>query len=208
MLGQSSKSRTGASNAESAVSGASPVIEDSTLPSSKVWEDLDGIRRSLEKTLAQQIGQGTVSVQLSGDGLVISLREAGFFDSASANPRPDALDTLRKIAIALRSSPYDMRVEGHTDNIAIHNQEFDSNWELSSMRATRIARIFLELHAISPDRLSAAGYAEFHPVANNETAAGRARNRRVDLVVMPRMRLKAPLPSGAQRTDWRKITDD
>jgi chemotaxis protein MotB len=206
VLGPSSRSRAG--DAQLAVAGASPVIEDNTFSSSKVWDDLDGIRRNLEKTLALQIGQGTVSVQLSRDGLIISLREAGFFDSGSANPRPDAIDTLRKIAFALRSSPYDVRVEGHTDNIAIHTQEFDSNWELSSARATRIARLFLELRAVSPDRLSAAGYAEFHPVASNETAAGRARNRRVDLVVMPRSRLKTPAPSGLKNSAWRKITDD
>ena len=70
----------------------------------------------------------------------------------------------------------------------MHNEVFDSNWELSSARATRIARLFLELHAIEPERLSAAGYAEYHPVASNETEAGRAENRRVDLVILPRIR--------------------
>ena len=63
---------------------------------------------------------------------------------------------------------------------------FDSNWELSSARATRIARIFLDMKAIPPERISAAGYAEFHPVASNNTAEGRSENRRVDLVVLPR----------------------
>jgi chemotaxis protein MotB len=208
VLGPSSKSKMGASNADLAVAGASPVMEDSTLPSARVWDDLDGIRRDLEKTLAPEIGQGIVSVQLSRGGLVISLREAGFFDSGSATPRPDALDTLSKIATALRSSPYDLRVEGHTDNVAIHNPAFDSNWELSSARATRIARLLLELRSISPDRLSAAGYAEFHPVSSNDTAAGRARNRRVDLVLMPRARLKPPVPAATQNGAWRKITDD
>ena len=78
------------------------------------------------------------------DGLVISLREAGFFDSGSAAPKPEALPTLRQIAASLGTLPYDMRIEGHTDNVPIHTAEFDSNWELSSARATRIARLFLE----------------------------------------------------------------
>jgi chemotaxis protein MotB len=143
------------------------------------------------------------------DGLVISLREAGFFDSGSAMPKAEALPTLRQIADRLGATPYDLRIEGHTDNVPIHNQEFDSNWELSAARATHIARLFLEMKAIPPDRLSAAGYAEFHPVASNDTAAGRAENRRVDLVVLPRTKLNfagsgAAAPSGP----WRKVTEE
>ena len=123
------------------------------------------------------------------DGLVISLREAGFFASGSATPKPQTLDTLRQIAASLSHTPYDLRIEGHTDNVPIHNAEFDSNWELSTARATSIARILLDLKAIPADRLSAAGYAEFHPVATNDTAEGRAENRRVDLVVLPRTKI-------------------
>ena len=102
-----------------------------------------------------------------------------------------------------------MRVEGHTDNIPIHNAEFDSNWELSSARATRIARLLLELHAISPDRLSAAGYAEFHPVVGNDSAEGRAENRRVDLVVMPRSQFNFAKSVSANNVgQWQRITDN
>jgi chemotaxis protein MotB len=142
------------------------------------------------------------------DGLVISLREAGFFASGSATPRTESLTTLAQIAAKLARTPYDLRIEGHTDNVPIHTLEFDSNWELSSARATRIARLFLDRKAIPPERLSAAGYAEFHPVASNSTADGRAENRRVDLVVKPRTKINLsdtglPHPEGS----WRKITD-
>jgi hypothetical protein len=78
------------------------------------------------------------------------------------------------IAARLGATPYDLRIEGHTDNVPIHNAQFDSNWELSAARATHIARLFLEMKAIPADRLSAAGYAEFHPVASNDTPEGRA----------------------------------
>jgi chemotaxis protein MotB len=143
------------------------------------------------------------------DGLVISLREAGFFSSGSAAPRPETLSTLRQIAASLGRTPYDLRIEGHTDNIPIHTAEFDTNWELSSARATRIARIFLDLQAMPADRLSAAGYAEFHPVASNETPEGRAQNRRVDLVVLPRSKIDFSLPeTGHASGAWRKITDE
>ena len=185
------------------------VMGEDVLSPAQVNDDLEHIRRELMQTLSNQVAQHTVSIQMGRDGLVISLREAGFFPSGSATPKPEALGTLRQIASSLGRTAYDLRIEGHTDNSPIHTAAFDSNWELSSARATGIARLMLDERAIPPDRLSAAGYAEFHPVASNATADGRAENRRVDLVVLPRSRINfsalgVPHASGA----WRKITDD
>ncbi len=118
------------------------------------------------------------------------------------------MPTLRQIAAALSRSPYDFRVEGHTDNVPIHTAEFDSNCELSAARATRIARLFLDMRALPPERIAAAGYAEFHPVASNDTAEGRGQNRRVDLVIRPRSSVdlsKADAPH--KDGEWHKITD-
>jgi chemotaxis protein MotB len=185
------------------------VMGEDVLAPAQVKEDLNRLQRELTQTLSDQVATHTVSIQMGRDGLVISLREAGFFDSGSATPKPEALPTLRQIATRLGATPYDLRVEGHTDDVPIHTAEFDSNWELSSARATRIARLFLEMKAIRPERISAAGYAEFHPVASNDTAQGRAENRRVDLVVLPRTKLNfaATDGSGGPSGDWRKITD-
>jgi chemotaxis protein MotB len=195
--------------AEPAAMPMNIVMGEDVLSPARVKDDLDALRRDLQQRLSNQVAQHTVSIQMGHDGLVISLREAGFFDSGSATPRKETLATLRQIAASLSRSPYDLRVEGHTDNVPIHTPDFDSNWELSAARATRIARLFLELRAIPPDRLSAAGYAEFHPVASNATAEGRSENRRVDLVVLPRTRtdfsLPAPQPHDGR---WRKITDE
>ncbi len=184
------------------------VMGEDVLAPAKISDDLNHIRRQLQQTLSNQVAQHTVSIQMGRDGLVISLREAGFFSSGSATPRPETLPTLRQIAASLGRTPYDLRIEGHTDNVPIHTAEFDSNWELSAARATRIARIFLDLKAMPPDRLSAAGYAEYHPVASNDTEEGRAENRRVDLVVLPRTKIDLSA-SGAAHTNgaWRKITD-
>ena len=185
------------------------VMGEDVLAPARVKEDLENIRRELQQTLSNQVAQHTVSIQMGRDGLVISLREAGFFSSGSANPRPETLETLRQIAAKLGRTPYDLRIEGHTDNIPIHTVEFDSNWELSSARATRIARLFLDMKAMPADRLSAAGYAEFHPVASNATAGGRAENRRVDLVVLPRSKIDFSMPGVPHPTGtWRKITDE
>jgi chemotaxis protein MotB len=183
------------------------VMGEDVLAPEKVKEDLDRVQKELEKMLSNQISEHTVSIQMGKDGLVISLREAGFFSSGSAIPHPETLPVLRQIAEALGKTPYDVRIEGHTDNVPIHNEEFDSNWELSSARATRIARILLSTHSIAPERLSAAGYAEYHPVASNDSDAGRAENRRVDLVVRPRTRVNLAMPDGdAAKGAWRKIT--
>ena len=174
----------------------------------KVKDDLERIRRELSSVCPNQVAQHTVSIQMGRDGLVISLREAGFFASGSAAPRPETTQTLRQVAESLGGTPYDLRIEGHTDNIPIHTAEFDSNWELSSARATRIARILVEMHAIQPDRVSAAGYGEFHPVESNATDQGRANNRRVDLVVLPRSKIDFSTPYSARPNGpWRKITD-
>jgi len=185
------------------------VMGEDVLAPARVKADLEKIRQELEQTLSNQVAQHTVSIQMGRDGLVISLREAGFFDSGSATPKPDSLGTLRQIATSLGRTPYDLRIEGHTDNIPIHTAQFDSNWELSAARATHIARIFLDLKAMPPERISAAGYSEFHPVASNDTPEGRAENRRVDLVVLPRTKIDFSAPGLLQPTSaWRKITDD
>ena len=184
------------------------VMGEDVLSPAQVKEDLTRVQKQLEKMLSNQIAEHTVSIQMGKDGLVISLREAGFFKSGSAIPQPETLPVLREVANALGKTPYDLRIEGHTDTVPIHNQEFDSNWELSSARATRIARIFLATRGIPPQRISASGYAEFHPVASNDTAAGRAENRRVDLVVMPRTKVNLAMPDGdSTKGNWRKIAE-
>jgi chemotaxis protein MotB len=203
------KGASGAAGTDQAAIPMNIVMGEELLSPARVKDDLSNIRRELEQRLSNQVATHTVSIQMGRDGLVISLREAGFFDSGSAFPKPETLPTLRQIAASLSRVPYDMRIEGHTDNIPIHTVEFDSNWELSSARATRIARLFLDMQAISPERISAAGYAEFHPVASNDTAAGRAENRRVDLVVLPRTKIDFSAPGPAQSSGkWRKITDE
>ena len=195
-----------AKNGLSASTGPRYLVEQGT-SAAQVQAELEHIRRDLQGRLSTQIAQRTVSIQLGRDGLVISLREAGFFDSGAAIPRPETASTLHQIADSLADSHYDVRVEGHTDTIPIHNSEFDSNWELSSARATHIARMLLMMHAVSPEQISVAGYAEYHPIASNDTAEGRAENRRVDLVVMPRAVLEISSDDNSEdKSLWRKIT--
>lgn len=140
------------------------------------------IRQRIEQAARSEIDTGVIGIHDSPNGLVISLQEAGFFDSGSAGIRPSTLPVLNRIATALPEAA--LRVEGHTDDVPIHTTQFASNWELSSSRASSIARLLL-LHAnLHADQMSVAGYAEYHPAASNVTAEGRARNRRVDIVLL------------------------
>jgi len=120
------------------------------------------------------------------DGLVISLREPDFCIRIGYAEGRGLAHVAQDCGLA-GSAPYDVRIEGHTDNVPIHDANFASNWSFQR-RGNRIARLFLEVDAIPPERLSAAGYGEFHPVASNVTAeAGKEPAR--GLVVMPRMNI-------------------
>jgi chemotaxis protein MotB len=143
-----------------------------------------GIQTEIEKILAPEIQNHVVSLKAEREGLVISLREIGFFESGSATLRESSLDAIARLASVLSEREESLRIEGHTDNIPIHTSQFQSNWELSTERATELIKVFVTRYHFSPDRLSAAGYAEYHPVDSNVTAEGRAHNRRVDIVVL------------------------
>ena len=145
------------------------------------------LRNRIEQIIQKQIAAGLMhpgdlTLHPNSDGLVLSLQEGAFFDSASAEFRPAAIPALELISTSLPPTP--IRIEGHTDNLPIHSTLFASNWELSGARASAITRFLLEHSHANPAQLSVAGYAEYHPIASNATPEGRARNRRVDIVFL------------------------
>ncbi len=161
---------------------ASPF--EKMLASPPAPKDLGSVQKRLAIALAPEIQRHEVVLTATRDGLVISLREIGFFDSGSADLRASSEGAVQTIAQVLSAQPNNVRIEGHTDNVPIHNAQFASNWELSTARATEMIRLFITRYNLPAGRLSAAGYAEYHPVASNDTAEGRAHNRRVDVVVL------------------------
>ena len=163
------------------------VLGDDLATAPAVQQDMQRLRARLTTLLSPQISEHVVALKLGHDGLVISLRESGFFDSGSDLPHPQAKATLDRVAAIIAATPYDVRIEGHTDKVPIHTAQFASNWELSTARATELAKIFIVDYNLAPARLSAAGYAEYHPVASNDTPDGRSQNRRVDIIVLPRI---------------------
>jgi chemotaxis protein MotB len=146
--------------------------------------NLSALQAELQQSLQHEISLHTIALHRESEGLVISLREFGFFDSGAAALKPSALPALDRIASILSVRSCRLRIEGHTDNIPIHTAQMASNWELSTARSTELVRILILRYRFSPDRLAAAGYAEYHPIASNDTAPGRAQNRRVDVVIL------------------------
>jgi chemotaxis protein MotB len=142
------------------------------------------IKSSIDAYLLKAGKQNKVSVDITKRGLIISLKEAGFFESGSAVMKKDSADAIATIANMLNQYSNRCRIEGHTDNIPINGGNYDSNWDLSTARATGLVKKLIQSYGIDPKKVSAAGYGEFQPVADNETAEGRAKNRRVDLVIL------------------------
>jgi chemotaxis protein MotB len=155
-----------------------------TLSSTSEEADIATLRGELEQALHREIAMRQVSMHRDAAGLVISLREFGFFDSGSASFKPAARPALDRIASILAIRTCKLRIEGHTDNVPIHTAQMPSNWELSTARSTELVRFLIQDRSFAPERLSAAGYAQYHPIASNLTAQGRAQNRRVDIVIL------------------------
>jgi chemotaxis protein MotB len=168
--------------------------------------DLAELQAELETALAAQIQRKEIAMHREPDGLVISLREVGFFESGAAQMKAASHAAFDRIAGMLRQRDYRLRIEGHTDNAPIHTAQFPSNWELSTSRATEIVRLLIVRDGFEPNRLSAAGYAEYHPVASNLTAEGRGMNRRVDIVVLGRGLPADPVAEGPQSASPAAIT--
>ncbi|MEZ4502206.1 MAG: OmpA family protein [Dehalococcoidia bacterium] len=145
---------------------------------------LDLIKARVERELQDSgFALGTIVVGRQQDDIVIRLADHLLFPSASAELQPEARELMQVVADVLQTVPNAVRVEGHTDNVPVGTAAYPTNWELSSARATAVLRALVDA-GVSPVRLSAAGYAEFRPVASNNTPEGRAQNRRADIVII------------------------
>lgn len=138
----------------------------------------------LTRELQAEIAAGKLQVHMEGRGLVVSLTEAAFFRSGQADVLPGTYGSLDKIAKVVLQLPNPVRLEGHTDSVPIHNSRFRSNWELSSARAIAMLELLTTRCKLPVSRLGVAGYADNIPLAPNDSEEGRARNRRVDIVVL------------------------
>ncbi len=146
-------------------------------------DQLARIKEDISNLILDDALKDKVQIVIKSRGVVVSLAEAGFFDSGEHRVRRESLKLLDKIAVYLRKLPNPIRVTGHSDDRKIRTRRFPSNWELSTARAAGIVTYLVETHKFNARKLAAAGYGEHRPVASNDTAEGRARNRRVDIVI-------------------------
>ena len=181
--------RVEAATPPSAPPPASPEIEHlvndlSTHPPEHRSIPVSIVKRQLEEALQEEIRKNQIEMRVVPDGLVVSLKEVGFFNSGEAHLLPGAETVLTHIGKVLAERGFDFRIEGHTDNMPVHNTPYRSNWELSTARATEVVSVLISKYHFDPSRISVAGYSEYRPIASNATDEGRRRNRRIDMVIL------------------------
>jgi chemotaxis protein MotB len=162
-----------------------PVFQTFPPPGSSAREVQSYIQHELQTNLTPDEYKATVeSVRSDAAGVRMQLASATLFAPGSSSLREEALAPLDKIAVLLKASKRRVVVEGHTDDVPIHTEQFPSNWELSSARATKIVRYLVQRHGIDPSRLIPVGYADTKPLVPNKDAASRAKNRRIELMMV------------------------
>ncbi len=157
---------------------------------SKLKNDLSELERAkqeLERRLKDEISDKQVKVEMMEKGLVITFVAEVLFDSGKAKLRNDSLPKLEKVSSVLNTTVVDLNVgvEGHTDNEPIKKSGWKSNWELSTARALSVLH-YLSEQQVDESRLAATGYGEYKPVATNDSKDGRQKNRRVEIVILPK----------------------
>ena len=138
----------------------------------------------LKKELMVEIESGAMEVHLTGRGLVVSLQQAAFFPSGGDGVAPETHEAIGKVVKTIVTLPNPIRLEGHTDSRPIKNKRFHSNWELSAARAISMMELLTATFGIPQTRVAIGGYADTVPITSNDTEEGRARNRRVDIVIL------------------------
>jgi len=157
------------------------------IPKSKKDEKLAELLPSLKiltQELKTEIEAGRIQVSMEARGLVVSFTQAALFPSGEDVISQDAYQGLERVAAATAKLPNPVRLEGHTDSRPIKNSRFKSNWELSAARSIALLEILTARFNAPRGRISIAGYADNAPLASNDTEEGRARNRRVDIVIL------------------------
>lgn len=150
---------------------------------------LRGTYDQLMNDMAAEIAQGQIQITRLADRLSVSMVDRILFPSGEAGITPAGLRILRRVGDVLKTTTDRIvRVEGHTDDVAISERlrgTFPSNWELSTTRATNVVRFLQDSVGMDPARLQAVGFSEYHPVASNATARGRSQNRRIEIALLP-----------------------
>lgn len=163
------------------------VIDEDLIRAEEEEKNLEEVKGTVDKYLEESGLSDSVETIIEERGLVLSFKDSLFFDSAKAEVKSGEVRQLTEIGKILNQAIISdslIRVEGHTDNIPIRTERYKSNWDLSVIRASNVAQILINDSGIEPSRISVVGYGEYRPKADNNTEAGRAANRRVDILIM------------------------
>lgn len=164
-------------DAGSAVLPGSVDMVDSQDKLAQIFSELEALSESLKK-------ENDITVAYSSKGLVMRLSDHALFDVGVATISPQAVPLLKTVGDIIAKTSFEVRIEGHTDDLPINTVDFPSNWELSTARAVKVLRYFIETARISSERLSAVGFSEFQPMVPNDTPEHRAQNRRVEIIFL------------------------
>ncbi len=167
--------------------GSGKTSKGSLLPDGERRE-LEGLQARILMELAPLNQEGGlpegVTIELTDRGLLIRLSEVNFFDAGGATLRPEALPILDGIGQHVATTKRSIRVQGHSDNQQVSRASaYATNWELAAMRAVSVVRYFHEANELPPDHLTVSTFGQYQPVANNRSPAGRAKNRRIDVLI-------------------------
>jgi len=152
----------------------------------KEFQQLLDMQQIIEEYIVDHDLADTLATQLSGEGLLVTVRTDITFDSGSARVKENGQDIAKEMAQMISSDPpHDIVVNGHADDRPMENDEFASNWELSTMRAIQFMYLLIEESDLEPKWFSAKGYGEYHPLVENTSEENRAKNRRVEVLIQP-----------------------
>jgi chemotaxis protein MotB len=185
---------------ETRAAGLSKQLEDEIAKISKQKEEeiqrLASTQEQLISELQTEIDQKQVEIKKLADRLSVTMVDKILFPSGEADLTPAGFQVLQKVGNIIKNvEDKVIRVEGHTDNVPIAlklQKQFPTNWELAAARATNVVRFLQETVGIPPQRLQAVGLSEFHPVASNDTPAGRSKNRRIEIALLPLAESNSP----------------
>jgi chemotaxis protein MotB len=159
----------------------------------KEQENFEKLKREIEDFAKKEGILNNLKITIDERGLAIRITGEVLFETGKADLTAQSKKILDGIFEKLAEIDNPIRIEGYTDNVPIHTAQFPSNWELSAIRSTHVARYLIENKGFLPERLSTAGYGEYKPVADNRTPEGRAQNRRVEIIVLRQYGQTAPI---------------
>ena len=176
--------------------GKMPVTQGShgviQVPIPIIPQERKELQKEVEAALQQNLKSGLITLSTNERGLTVHVAEELGFASGSADPKADMFLVLDTLVAIFRRLPHDIRVEGHTDDVPINTPVFRSNWHLSVARAVNVAYYMVD-EGLNPEKLSVAGYGEFHPLVPNTSESNRAKNRRVDIVIINSVESHSPV---------------